>query len=113
MKTYSSFKVFSLLFGVAYVACFYLNSLYPASQWWALFRYYPSVSQFTFQRLPPSEAGPAILWYAWFGEAALVSAAVALITPRKVADALAPSLSWIVPTVVVVGILVYEKRWFF
>jgi hypothetical protein len=98
-----SFKVFSVLFGIVYIACFYYD--------WGLFKYYPITGEFSYVRLPPS-SGPAILWYGWLGAAAVLSAAVALAVPRKVADRMWDGLLWVVPTALLTGILIYEKRWF-
>jgi hypothetical protein len=91
-----------MLFGVVYFACFYAD--------WAPFRYYPDASAFHLTRHP--EAGPAILWYGWVATAALVSGAVAFVVPRRLAARLGPGWAWSVPLLTVVGILIYEKRWF-
>jgi hypothetical protein len=98
MSRYAQFKVFSIVFGVIYTVCFYFNSVYPLSSWWAPIRYYPAIEQWHFERQPPDTAGPAILWYAWLAEALIASLVISLIVPRKVADRIS---------------LVYEKRWFF
>ena len=95
-------KIFTLLFGVAYTVCFYVDI--------ALFRYYPEVREFHWQLTP--DVGPAILWYGWLAVAALVSAAVALLVPSKWADRLWSGWVWLSPVIVVVVILVYEYRWF-
>jgi hypothetical protein len=99
---YPSVQIFSILFGIVYLTCFYMD--------WAPFRYYPDTNAFhlTVHR----EAGPAILWYGWVTAAALVSAAIAFAVPRRLAERLGPTWAWIVPLVTVIGILIYEKRWF-
>ncbi len=97
-------QMFSLLFGAAYLVCFYYN--------WALFRYYPINNEFSFSALPP-KAGPAIMWYGWMAIAALVGIVGALIVPRRFAERLQPSWSWIVPILTLLAVFVYEKRWFF
>jgi hypothetical protein len=102
-RAYPSFKVFSLLFGIVYIACFYYD--------WALFRYYPITHQFTYARQPPS-AGPAILWYGWLGAAAVFSGAVALVMPSRLEDRMWDGLLWVVPSALLIGILIYERRWF-
>jgi hypothetical protein len=44
--------------------------------------------------------------------AALVSAAIALLVPRRFAERLGPVWAWAVPLAIVVLLLVYERRWF-
>lgn len=100
----SASLVFSMVFGVAYVVCFYFN--------WALFRFYPAYSQFSFAPLGP-EAGPAILWYGWMGWAAGVAAVAALVVPRRVADEVPPGAVWGIGAAVLAVIAVYERTWFF
>jgi hypothetical protein len=99
---YPSVQIFSILFGIVYLTCFYMD--------WAPFRYYPETSAFYLKI--HREAGPAILWYGWLAAAAVVSAAIAFAVPRRLAGRLGPSWSWIVPLLTVIGILIYEKRWF-
>jgi hypothetical protein len=91
-----------MLFGVVYLACFLAD--------WAPFRYYPDAGAFHLTRHP--EAGPAILWYGWVTAAAVGSAAVALVVPRRIAERLGPGWAWIVPLLTIVSVLIYEKRWF-
>jgi len=98
-----SFKVFSVLFVSFKKTCFYYD--------WGLFKYYPITREFSYVRLPPS-SGPAILWYGWLAAAAVLSAAVALAVPRKIADRMWDGLLWVVPTALLIGTLIYEKRWF-
>jgi hypothetical protein len=99
---YSSAKIFSLLFGLLYTVCFYVDI--------ALFRYYPEVRQFHWQMT--ADAGPAILWYGWLAVAAMASAAVALLVPAKWADRLWSGWVWLSPLITVLIILIYETRWF-
>ena len=98
-----SLKIFSILFGVAYSACFYLQL--------ALFRYYPETNRFYWAEHP--EDGPAILWYGWLASAVLVSAAAALIVPRRLAERVSDDSVWLVAVAMVVMILIYERQWFF
>jgi hypothetical protein len=100
----SAALVFSVVFGLAYGACFYFN--------WALFRFYPAYSQFSIAALGP-EAGPAILWYGWMAWAAVVAAVVALVVPRQLADRLSPAVVWMTGAATLVAIAVYERTWFF
>ena len=97
-----SVQIFSSLFGIVYLTCFYMD--------WAPFRYYPDAIAFHFR--PHPEAGPAILWYGWLTAASVVSAAIALAVPRRLSERLGPSWVWIVPLVTIIGVLIYEKRWF-
>jgi len=97
-----SVEIFSMLFGIVYITCFYLD--------WSPFRYYPDARTFHLRRTP--QDGPAILWYGWLAAAAIVSAAIAFVVPRRVAERLRPAWAWRVPLLVVVLILIYERRWF-
>ena len=45
MSRFAQIKVFSTLYGAVYTLCFYFQGLYPTSQWWAPFRYYPSIER--------------------------------------------------------------------
>jgi len=87
--------IFSILFGVFYLAAFYYDL--------ALFRYYPEAGQFHFLR--NDNLGVVILWYGWIATSALASAAIAFAVPRKMADRLWPGWAWIIPTAVVVGMI--------
>ena len=95
-------KIFSIVFGVFYLPAFYFDL--------ALFRYYPEVREFHWMRT--DNIGPVILWYGWIATAALASAAIAFIVPRKMAEHLWPGWVWILPTVSVLVTLIYERRWF-
>ena len=95
-------EIFSMLFGIVYLTCFYMD--------WAPFRYYPDARTFHLKITP--SAGPAILWYGWVAAAAVVSAAIAVLVPRQLAERLGPVWTWAVPLVIVVLMLVYERRWF-
>ena len=100
--TGSRLTVFSIVFGILYFVSFYYDL--------ALFRYYPEVSEFHFLR--NDRLGVVILWYGWIATSALASACIAFAVPRTIADRLAPGWAWIIPTAVVIGMLVYERRWF-
>jgi hypothetical protein len=97
-----SVEIFSMLFGIVYLTCFYMD--------WAPFRYYPDARTFHLKITP--QDGPAILWYGWVSAAAVVSAAVALLVPRQLAVRLQPAWAWAVPLIIVVLMFVYERRWF-
>ena len=100
--TGSRLTIFSIVYGVLYFVAFYYDL--------ALFRYYPEVRQFHFLR--NDRLGVVILWYGWIATSALASACIAFAVPRKIADRLGPGWAWIIPTAVVVGMLIYERRWF-
>jgi hypothetical protein len=99
---YPSVQIFSILFGIVYLTCFYMD--------WAPFRYYPDSRVFHLRPHPAD--GPAILWYGWLTAAAAVSAAIAFAVPRRLAERLGPGWAWIVPLLTVIGVLIYERRWF-
>ena len=109
MTAYARFNVFSVVYGVAYLALFFWSERYQS----ALFRYYPVLSEFTRESRPLETAGPAILWYSWLLGAAIISLAVSLVVPRRAAERLAQVWVWGVPAALLVLILVYERRWFY
>ena len=103
MRNYSSAVIFSLLFSVVYTLCFYFNV--------ALFKYYPLVGEFHIDSQPKT-AGPPISWYGWLAVAALVSLPIALIVPKAWGQRISPTAAWLIPALVLVAVLIYEKRWF-
>jgi len=88
---------------------FFWNEFYHT----ALFRYYPVLSTFSREDRSLENAGPAILWYSWLFGAAIISAGVAAIVPRSVAERLGQAWIWGVPAALFVVIFVYERRWFY
>jgi hypothetical protein len=100
----SAFKIFSILFGIIYTLLFYFN--------YTVFHYYPVLREFHVGVLPLKTAGPSINWYAWVASATVVSAVIAFAVPRHWAERLPPVLSWALPVVLLVVVLIYEKRWF-
>jgi hypothetical protein len=101
--SYPSFKIFSVLFGPVYATVFYME--------WALFRYYPETNAFYLTQ--HREDGPAILWYGWLVAAAIVSAAIAFVVPRRIAERVPNEVVWGVQIALVVIMFIYEKQWFF
>ena len=109
MSRYARFNVFSITYGIAYVA-FWLYSEFSKV---AMFRYYPVLGGFRRANLPLESAGPAILWYSWLLGAAVVSLGLALVVPSKWADRLSERGVWYLPLALLIAILVYERRWFY
>jgi hypothetical protein len=109
MTASARFNVFSMVFGVAYMVLFFWSERYHT----ALFRYYPVLRSFTREDLPLEDAGPAILWYSWLFGAAVISSVAALIVPNSVAERIGQAWVWGVPAVLLLVILVYERRWFY
>jgi hypothetical protein len=95
--------VFSIVFGITYWICF----LYD----FALFRYYPEVNQFHLAEQTPA-LGPPILWYGWVAMAAIVSLAFATLVPSRLAARIPSGACWIVTGLVLLTVLIYERRWF-
>jgi hypothetical protein len=106
---YERVKVFSIVYGVAYMALFFYSEVYKT----ALFRYYPVLGGFFRESQPLETAGPAILWYSWLAGAGVVSAIVSLLVPRRLAERIPHAWVWGVPAALLVVILVYERRWFY
>ena len=109
MNRYARFNVFSVVYGYAYLG-FWLYSEFTKA---AMFRHYPVLGRFSRENLPLASAGPAILWYSWLVGALGVAGAIALIVPPKWADRLSERWVWYLPVALLVGILVYERRWFY
>jgi len=109
MSRYARFKVFSIVYGIAYMG-FFLYSEYSRE---AMFRYYPVLGRFYRESQPMETAGPPILWYSWLLGAAVVSVALSLAVPRSWTERLPASWVWVVAAALLLGILVYERRWFY
>jgi hypothetical protein len=102
-------NVFSVAYGFAYVGFWLYSEFYKV----AMFRYYPVLGGFHLENLPIETAGPAILWYSWLVGAAVVSLVVSFVVPAKWADRLSERWVWYLPVALLIGILVYERRWFY
>lgn len=109
MTRYAQFKVFSIVYGVTYMALFF----YSETSKWALFRFYPALGTFTRESLPVETAGPPILWYSWLLGALVISVVISVLVPRAWAARLAPGWVWVIGVALLVVILVYERRWFY
>ena len=109
MTAYARFNVFSVVYGVAYLALFFWSERYQS----ALFRYYPVLGEFSRENRSLETAGPAILWYSWLLGAAIISLGVSFIVPRRWAERLGQGWIWAVPAALLVVILIYERRWFY
>ena len=109
MNRYASFNVFSIVYGIAYMGLFFYSEMYRQ----ALFRYYPVTGQFSLDVLPAETAGPPILWYSWLAGALVVSLVAAAVVPRRLAEKLPSSAVWLVGLVLILAIIVYERRWFY
>jgi hypothetical protein len=106
MRRPGAIVVFSVVFVIAYTLCFYFNV--------ALFKYYPMVREFHVASQGRA-AGPPISWYGWLAVSALVALfgyGVALVVPARLTGRIPSSVAWIIPAIVLVAVLVYEKRWF-
>jgi hypothetical protein len=99
----ASLKVFSLVFGVIYMGCFFY-AVAPV-------RYYPLQGRF-FLDAQPDTAGPPILWYGWLLSAAVASAILSVLVPPRLVERVWHGWFWIVPALTVVGIFIYERRYF-
>ena len=95
--------IFSIVFGIAYTVSFYFS--------WALFKYYPLVRQFHVVD-QAKQAGPPISWYGWLATALVISLPIALIVPRKLGDKIPPVWVAVIPALLILIVLIYEKRWF-
>lgn len=109
MNRHARFKVFSMVFGAAYMGFF----LYSEASRSAMFRYYPVLGRFYLESQPMETAGPPILWYSWLIGALVVGVAVSLAVPRSWAERLPARWVWMLAAALLVGILVYERRWFY
>jgi hypothetical protein len=106
---YARLKVFSGVYGVAYLGLFLYSELYRV----ALFRYYPVLGRFEREALPLDTAGPPILWYSWLAGAAIISLVCTVIVPRRWAERLGQTWVCGIPAGLLLAIIVYERRWFY
>ena len=109
MNGSARFHTFSLTYGAAYMALF----LYSEMTQTALFRYYPILGGFYREAQPLETAGPAILWYSWLAGALVISAVLTSIVPAQIAERLGRRAVATVAFFLLIGILVYERRWFY
>lgn len=99
----SRLLVFSLAASAGYTLAYYFN--------WPLLVYYPVGSELRVAGQGHA-AGFPIFWYGWLATAVVIGAIMAWVVPRRWARQLPFDLSWIVPIVMIVAALTYEKRWF-
>lgn len=96
--------VFSLIFSIAYVCAYYFNL--------SLFEYYPLTNEISFHaEINPNEQ--TVHLFGWIASAALFGVAASIIIPRRWSMRIPPDLLWAVTLVLIVAILMYERRWFF
>ena len=103
MRVRERLPVFSIAAGIAYTLAYYFD--------WSLFRYYIMENRFHLTEQPDA-AGPPILWYGWLATAVLAGIVAAAIVPPRLAARLPADLLWLMPVVLMVAALMYEKRWF-
>lgn len=96
--------VFSLAASAGYTVAYYFN--------WPLLVYYPVVNELRFVPTHDRLDGFPILWYGWLALGIVSGAAAAAVTPPRWARRLPVDLAWIVPIVLIVAAVTYEKRWF-
>jgi hypothetical protein len=109
VTNFARLKIFSIVYGVSYMAFF----LYSESCACAMFRYYPVLGQFSMETLPVQQAGLPINWYSWLLGALVVSVVAMYAVPRSLAERLPHSWTWGITLMLLVGIMVYERRWFY
>ncbi len=95
--------VFSAAFCLAYVGVYYFN--YP------LFEYYPMTGDIRFG-WDTDPAQQTIRWYGWLGTSLLTGNIVAAVIPKRWATRLSPDILWVIAVVLVVAVIMYERRWF-
>jgi hypothetical protein len=95
--------LFSLAASAGYTLAYYFN--------WPLIVYYPIVNELHFVRQGRADGFP-ILYYGWLATAVVIGVIIATVTPRRWAQRLPFDLGWIVPIVMIIAALTYEKRWF-
>ena len=97
--------VFALVGAIAYVLTYTFN--------WPAFAYYPLLNHFSLDRaLPAKTSGPSMLYYGWIVTAAAAALIAALIVPRSIAAKLPASLGWVVPLLLMIYTLIYDRHWF-
>ena len=108
MTDYARFNVFGIVYGPAYVAFF----LYSEFTKYAMFRYYPVLGGFRTEALPLETAGPAIS-DTLAGRSVRGRPRGVVHRPRASGRKADHRWVWLVPTALLIGILVYERRWFY
>jgi hypothetical protein len=109
VTSYARFNVFSIVYGVAYLALFF----YSEQSQYAFFRYYPVLGGFYHEAQPLQTSGPAILWYSWLFGAAVIAVIAALIVPSSWSERLGNGWVWAIPAALLIVILFYERHWFY
>jgi hypothetical protein len=107
----AAFRTFAVVFAITspviYVICEMQN--------WPLFTYQPATNQFDWLYVPPvRNQGPAMYWYGWIANAAIVSgvlSVLAIFLPERVINRIPLSLVWIVPAAAI-PVLIYALRFF-
>jgi hypothetical protein len=95
--------VFSLAASAGYTLTYYFN--------WPLIIYYPVVNELHVVRQGPADGFP-IFYYGWLATAVVIGGVAVWVTTRRWARRLPLDLGWIVPIVMLIAALTYEKRWF-
>ena len=103
MRLDASLKMFSLIFALIYLWCFF-SAVAPV-------RYYPLQGRF-YLDAQPEAAGPPILWYGWMLTAFVASAVLSVLVPPRLVERIWHGWFWVVPALTVVFIFVYERRYF-
>jgi hypothetical protein len=107
----TAFRTFSVALAITapviYVICEMQN--------WPLFTYHPATNQIDWFYAPPvRNQGPAMHWYGWIANAAIVSGVLgglATMLPERIVNKIPLSLVWIVP-LAAVPVLIYALRFF-
>jgi hypothetical protein len=105
MTKQSALTVFALVGAITYMLAVTFN--------WPAFAYYPLLNHFDLDRaLPAKTSGPSMLYYGWIVTAAAAAVILALLVPRSIGNKLPAALGWIVPLVLIVYTLIYDRHWF-
>ena len=96
--------MFSLASAIAYVLAYYFNL--------SLFEYYPTTNEIRFGA-QLDQAEQTVHIYGWIVSSALAGGVLTLAIPKKWTARIPPDTLWALALVLIVAVVMYERRWFF
>jgi hypothetical protein len=104
MNLQSRFPVFTTVYCIVYVVVYQLKAHTGL--------YYPRLGEFHWTDLGPGVGrSPLMMWYGWVLVSAVAGLVAALIVPSRVAQRFW-ALSWVLPGLLLIFILVHESHYF-
>jgi hypothetical protein len=104
MRLRFSPTVFAVAFSLVYAVVFAFDR--------PLFRYYPLHGDFNWGNAVIKDAGPAMSWYGFMADSAIVALIAAVLIPDALADRVLRNKVWLIPGAAML-LVVYLLRQFF